>query len=176
LKCHLSQFDVVITINLFAIVSRNFTWEYGYGLEQFQVSVSRFVEFPPESTRAFPKFNVVSLVGSKKLPKFIKDGRHVDLIWMELGIKYLLGHMNGVSDDDNFRDVFFAASLANTTSNSEKFCFCTGDKDRVMNRLNQRLVTYVDMRDQSGDVILDASIRCYNCRVWRQERLNSHIV
>jgi len=145
LKCHLSQFDVVITIDFFAIVPKNFTWQYGYGLEQFQVSISRFVESPPESTRAFPKFNMVSLAGSKKLPKFIKDGRHVDLTWMELGIKYLLGCMNGVSDDNDFRDVFFAASLANTTSNSKKFCFCAGDKGRMMNRLDQRLVMYVDM-------------------------------
>ena len=33
LKCHLPQFNVVVTINFFAIVLRNFTWEYGYGLE-----------------------------------------------------------------------------------------------------------------------------------------------
>jgi len=33
LKCHLPQFDVVITIDFFAIVPRNFTQEYGYGLE-----------------------------------------------------------------------------------------------------------------------------------------------
>jgi len=145
LKYHLPQFDVVITIDFFAIVPRNFTWEYGYGLEQFQVSVSGFVKSPPELTRAFPNFNVIFLAGSKKLPKFIKDDRHVDLIRMGLGIKYLLGHMNGVSDDDDFRDVFFAASLANTTSNSEKFCFCAGDKDYMMNCLDQRLVTYVDM-------------------------------
>jgi len=84
---------------------------------------------------------------------------------MGLGIEYLLGHMNGVGDDDDFRDVFFAASLANTASNSKKFCFCAGDKGHVMNCLNQRLVTYVDMRDRSGDIVLDASIRYYNCCV-----------
>ena len=95
---------------------------------------------------------------------------------MGLGIEYLLGRMNGVSDDDDFRDVFFAASLANTTSNSKKFCFCAGDKGHVMNHLDQRLVTYVDMQDQSSDVVLDASIGYYNCCVWRQGRLNSHII
>ena len=88
---------------------------------------------------------------------------------MGLGIKYFLDHVNGVSDDDDFRDVFFAASLVNTTSNSEKFCFCAGDKGHIVNRLDQRLVTYVDMRDRSGDVVLDASIGYYNCCVWRQD-------
>jgi len=38
------------------------------------------VKSPPESTRAFPNFNVIFLTGSKKLPKFIKDSRCVDLI------------------------------------------------------------------------------------------------
>ena len=64
---------------------------------------------------------------------------------MGLGIEYLLGRMNGVSDNNDFRDVFFAASLANTASNSEKFCFCTGDKGHVIDCLDQRLVIYVDV-------------------------------
>ena len=102
---------------------------------------------PPESTRAFSKFNVIFLAGRKKLLKFIKNGKHVDLIQIGLGIEYLLGCMNGVGDDNDFRDVFFAASLANTISNSEKFCFCAGDEDRMMNCLNQRLVVYVDIQD-----------------------------
>ena len=139
LKCHLPQIDVGITIDFFAIVPRNFTREYRYGLEQFQVSVSGFVKSPPELTRAFPKFDVISLAGSKKLSKFIKDGRHVDLIQMGLGIEYLLSRMNGVSDDNDFRDVFFAASLADATSNSEKFCFCAGDKGHMMNCLDQSM-------------------------------------
>ena len=102
---------------------------------------------PPESTRAFSKFNVIFLAGRKKLLKFIKNGKHVDLIQIGLGIEYLLGRMNGVGDDNDFRDVFFAASLANATSNSKKFRFCAGDKGCVMDYLDQRLVTYVDVRD-----------------------------
>ena len=95
---------------------------------------------------------------------------------MGLGIKYLLSHVNGVSDDNDFRDVFFAASLANATSNSKKFHFCAGDKGHIMNHLDQRLVIYVDVQDQSGNVVLDASIGYYNYCVWRQRRLDSHII
>ena len=95
---------------------------------------------------------------------------------MGLGIKYLLSHVNGVSDDNDFKDVFFAASLADATSNSEKFHFCAGDKGRIINHLDQRLVMYVDVQDQSGNVVLDASIGYYNCCVWRQGRLDSHII
>ena len=134
------------------------------------------MEFPPELTRIFPKFDVIFLVFSEKLPKFTKDDRYVDLIWIGLGIKYLLSHMNGVGNDNDFRDVCFVASLINTASNNKKFCFCASDKDCVMNRFDQRLITYVDMQDQSGDVVLDASIGNYNCHVWRHGRLNSHII
>jgi len=88
---------------------------------------------------------VIFLAFSKKLPKFIEDDQHVDLIWMGLGIKYLLSCMNGVGDDNDFRDVSFVTSLVNTTSNSEKFCFCAGDKGYMMNCFDQPLVAYVDM-------------------------------
>ena len=59
------------------------------------------MKFLPESTRIFPKFNVISLADSKKLLKFIKDGGHIDLIWIGLGIEYLLGCMNEVGDDND---------------------------------------------------------------------------
>ena len=103
------------------------------------------MESLPELTRVFPKFNVVFLAFSKKLPKFIKDDKRVDLIWMGLGIEYLLSRMNGVSDDNDLRNICFVTSLVNTVSNSKEFCFCAGDKGCVMNHLDQRLVMYVDM-------------------------------
>ena len=80
LKSHFPQFNVIITIDFLAIVLWDFTQKYGYGLEQFRVFVNRFVEFPPESTRTFPKFNVIFLVFNEKLPKFVKDDRCVNLI------------------------------------------------------------------------------------------------
>ena len=77
----------------------------------------------------------------------MKDDRCVDLIWMGLSIEYLLSCMNGVGDDDNFGDVFLVASLINAISDSKAFCFSAGDKGCMMNCFNQRLVTYVDMRN-----------------------------
>ena len=66
---------------------------------------------PLESARAFPKFNRISLVYSKKLLKFAKDGCCMDLIQMGFIIKYLFSHMDGVGDDDDFGNVIFAACL-----------------------------------------------------------------
>ena len=64
---------------------------------------------------------------------------------MGLSIKYLLSYVNRVSDNNDFGDVFLVASLINATSDSKEFCFSAGDKGHMMNRFDQRLVTYVDI-------------------------------
>ena len=134
------------------------------------------MEYSPKLTRALPKFDMIVLEFSEKLPKFVKDDRCVNLIGMGLSIEYLLSRINGVGNDNDFRDVCFVASLVNATSNSEEFRFSAGDKGHVMNCFDQRLVVYVDMRDQSGNIILDTHIGNYNCCVWGHGSLNSHIV
>jgi len=53
--------------------------------------------------------------------------------------------MDGVSDDDDFGNVFFAACLTNTASHGKEFCFCAGDKGCVVNCLDQRVVIYVNV-------------------------------
>ena len=73
--------------------------------------------------------------------------------------------MDGVGDNNDFGNVFFAACLTNTASYGKEFHFCAGDKGHVVNRLDQRVVMYVNVRDQCGKVILDASIGYNNCCV-----------
>ena len=89
-----------------------------------------------ELTRTFPKFDVISLASGEKLLKFIENSCHVDLIWMQLGIENLLGHINRVGDNNDLRDVFFVASLTKSTPNSEEFCFGAGNVGHMMNRLD----------------------------------------
>jgi len=64
--------------------------------------------------RAFPKLYVILLAFGEELPKFFKDSSSMDLIWMQLRIEYLFGHMNGVGDDNYFRDFFFVTGLVKT--------------------------------------------------------------
>ena len=64
---------------------------------------------PLESARAFPKFDRISLACSKKLPKFTKDGCHIDLIQMGFIIEYLFSCMDGVGNDNDFGNFIFAA-------------------------------------------------------------------
>ena len=85
------------------------------------------MKVPLKSTRALPKFDMISLALGEELPKFFKDSCSMDLIWVRLCIEYLLGHIDGVSDDDDFRYVFFVASLIKSTPNCKKFHFSAGD-------------------------------------------------
>jgi len=94
------------------------------------------MEVPLESTRALPKFNMISLALGEELPKFFKDSCSMNLIWVRFCIKYLLGCMDGVSDDNDFRYIFFVASLIKSTSNREEFCFSAGDVGCMMNCLD----------------------------------------
>jgi len=95
---------------------------------------------------------------------------------MGLSIEYLLSRVNEVSDDDDFGDVFLVAGLINTTSDSKEFCFSAGDKGCMMNHFDQRLVTYVDVRNRSGDIVLDACIGNNNHCVGGRGSLNSHVI
>jgi len=67
LKSHLPQIDVVVTIDFFVEVPRDLAREYWYGFEHFGVFVGRFVKIPLELTRAFPKFDVISLASGEEV-------------------------------------------------------------------------------------------------------------
>ena len=69
----------------------------------------------------------------------------MDLIQMGFIIKYLFSHIDRVGDNDDFGNVFFAACLTNTTSHGKEFYFCAGDKGRMVNCLDQRMVMYVNV-------------------------------
>jgi len=103
------------------------------------------MEIPFEMARAFPKLYVILLVFGEELPKFFKDSSGVDLIWMRLCIEYLFGYVDGVSDNNYFRDFFFITGLVKTTSNCEEFRFSASDEDCIVNYLDKRFVLHVNM-------------------------------
>jgi len=62
-------------------------------------------------------------------------------------IEYLFSRMDGVGDDDDFGNFIFTACLTNTVSHGKEFHFCAGNEGCVVNHLDQRVVTYVNVRD-----------------------------
>ena len=55
--------------------------------------------------------------------------------------------MDGVGDDNYFRDFFFVTGLVKTVSNCEEFCFGASDEDHMVNCLDKRFVSHVNMWD-----------------------------
>ena len=53
--------------------------------------------------------------------------------------------MDGISDNDNLRDVSLGYGLVDATFNSEHLSFYTGDKCSMMESLDERLVGNVHM-------------------------------
>ena len=51
-----------------------------------------------------------------------------------------LSSMDGISNDDNLRNVSLGCGLVDTASNSEHLGFCTGDECSMIESLDERLV------------------------------------
>jgi len=51
--------------------------------------------------------------------------------------------------------------LVNTASNSKEFCFGTGDMNRIMDSLGNRVIVCVHMQYKYNNVVFDAGI-CNN--------------
>ena len=103
------------------------------------------MKVPFEMARAFPKLNMILLAFGEELPKFFKDSCGVDLVWMQLCIEYLLGRVDGVGDNNDFRYVFFFVGLVKSTPNREKFHFSAGDEGHMINHLDKGFVIHVNM-------------------------------
>jgi len=60
-------------------------------------------------------------------------------------VKDSLSSMDGISDNDDLRDVSLGCGLVDAASNSEHLSFCTGDECSMMESLDERLVGNVHM-------------------------------
>ena len=98
-----------------------------------------------ETARVFPKLSVILLAFGEELSKFFKDSSGMDLIWMQFYIEYLFGHVDGVGDDNYFRNFFFITGLVKTASNCEEFRFSASDEDCMVNCLDKRFVLHMNM-------------------------------
>jgi len=59
---------------------------------------------------------------------------------MGRGVEDSLSSMDGISDDDDLRDISLGCGLVDATSNSEHLGFCTGNEYSMMESLDERLV------------------------------------
>jgi len=66
---------------------------------------------------------------------------------MRRAVKDEFCYMDGVYDDNYFRDVVLATGLINSASHGKEFCFQTGDKHSMVNCFDKRDIGLMDMRN-----------------------------
>ena len=74
---------------------------------------------PFKVTWTFPKFYGVVKVRVEKFPQLTKNCYKVKLVGMRVAVKYFLYSMNGISYDDNLRDVILGTGLVDITPDGE---------------------------------------------------------
>ena len=77
------------------------------------------VEFLFEFTRTFPELDGIGFIGSAEIPKISEDSDRMNLERMRTRVEDLLGHMNGIRDNDDLGYIIQRAHLVDTTSDSE---------------------------------------------------------
>jgi len=143
LKGHFSLVDNVVAIRFLAIIPRYFARVRGDKIERLGIFIDVFVKFPFKVARVFPKFNGIFVIFVKEMMQHAKNGCGVRLEWMRFAVKYFLRSMDGISDDNDFRHVFFDAGLIDAASNSKQFCFRACYECGMMNHFDERMIGYV---------------------------------
>ena len=97
-------------------------------------------------------------MSKEELMKFGEYDDWMDLKRMWWWIKDLLGHINGISDNNNFGNAILIQGLVDSISNSEKFSFGTHDMNSMVNSLGNGMIVSVCVRYRYSSIILDVCI------------------
>ena len=100
---------------------------------------------PLDFTWAFPEFDGVQLVRVEEFLQFTQDSSRVNLEGVDIAIEDFLGHMDGVSYDDNLGDVIKGVGLVYTASDSKQLRFSCSYEGHIMNCFDKWLICRVDM-------------------------------
>jgi len=87
---------------------------------------------PLKVARTFPKFYSVVGIRVEKFLQLTKNYNGVELVGMEVTVKNFLSGMNGISYDDDLRDIILRAGLVDATSDGEQFGFSACYKRSVI--------------------------------------------
>ena len=143
LKGYFPLVDNVVAIRFLAVIPRYFARVRGGGIEQLGIFIDVLVKSLFKVTRAFPKFNGIFMIFVKEMMQLAKNGHGMRLEWMQFAVEYFLCSMDGISDDDDFRHIFFDAGLIDAASNSKQFRFHACYECSMMDSFDKRMIGYV---------------------------------
>ena len=100
----------------------------------------------------------LSLLFVNLIPEIFQNYDGVKLIRMNRSVKYLFYSWNSICDNDYLRNVLYLYSLVYSTSNSKKFSLNRIDIHGMMNRFIYDVLTFSNVQDWGGNIILDTCI------------------
>jgi len=92
---------------------------------------------PLKAAWTFPKFYSVVGIRVEKLLQLTKNCNGVELVGMGVTVKIFLSGMNGISYNDDLRDVILGAGLVDATSDGKQFSFSACYKQSVMDSFGE---------------------------------------
>ena len=78
---------------------------------------------PLKVARTFPKFYSVVRIRVEKFLQLTKNCNRVKLVGMEVAVENFLSSVNGISYNDDLRDVILRVGLVDATPDGEQFRF-----------------------------------------------------
>jgi len=92
---------------------------------------------PLKAAQTFPKFYSVVGIRVEKFLQLTKNCNRVELVGMGVTVENFLSGMNGISYDDDLRDVILGAGLVDAASDGEQFSFSACYKRSVMDSFGE---------------------------------------
>ena len=74
-------------------------------------------------------------------------------------VEDILGHINGIGDDNNICNTLYLRWSTNVTSNSKKFSFGWWNIYSMINGFDNDFISPLYMWDWSSNIVIDACIR-----------------
>ena len=132
LEGHFPNVKDIIIFNFLAVIPWHFIRINGWGVKDLWIPIDHFVYIPVETTRTLPEFYRVVLVTSKEAAEATKYGYSMILLRVWQWIEYFLGYIDGISDHNDFENVFLDMGLVNTVPNRKEFSFSACDKGHIV--------------------------------------------
>jgi len=92
---------------------------------------------PLKAAWTFSKFYSVVGIRVEKFLQLTKNCNGVELVGMGVTVENFLSGMNGISYNDDLRDVILGAGLVNAASDSEQFGFSACYKQSMMDSFGE---------------------------------------
>ena len=176
MECYFPKIDGFVAVDFLTVVPGDFGRIRWSREERFGVFVGIEMKSPFEVTWTLPELYGVVEIRIEELSQLNENSCRVELVGVGFTVKDLLSGVNGIGYDYDLGYAINGIGLVDTTPDCEQFGFSACYKQSVVDCLGERTIRYVDVQDRCSNVVFDASIHYYECRLGQGEVAQNHVV